>query len=84
MMAISDPEERASVAGIVGMSKTVPSAVSPPIAGYFIQNLTLALPFFAGGILQMTADILFYAFFRKHKPPEELNRSKILKKGDHR
>ncbi|MBQ04730.1 hypothetical protein CL673_08535 [Candidatus Bathyarchaeota archaeon] len=84
MMAISDPEERASVAGIAGMSKTVPSAVSPPIAGYFIQNLTLALPFFAGGILQMTADILFYAFFRKHKPPEELNRSKILKKGDHR
>ena len=80
MMAISDPEERASVAGITGMAKTVPSAVSPPIAGYFIQNLTLALPFFAGGILQMISDTLFYAFFRKHKPPEELNRPKVATK----
>lgn len=72
MMALSHPEERASIAGIAGVSKTAPSGLSPSLTGYAIQQISIHAPFVAGGIFQIISDIMFYSFFRKVKPPEEL------------
>ncbi|MBI2185449.1 MAG: MFS transporter [Thaumarchaeota archaeon] len=74
MMALSHPEERASVAGIAGVSKTAPSGVSPSLSGYAIQQISIHTPFIAGGVFQIVSDILFYFFFRKVKPPEEIRK----------
>jgi MFS family permease len=69
IMTITDPDERASVAGLSGLGSQVTMAVSPVFAGELFQAVSLALPFELAGLLQLVNAALYYAFFRRREPP---------------
>ena len=71
VMGIVRPENRGSAAGITSLSRHVPVAISPTLSAYLMHSLTLNVPIFLGGILQLSHDCIFYYLFRDVKPPEE-------------
>ncbi len=70
--AVVHPEERSSAIGIRSVSHLFPASVSPSLSGYIMQYVSLSLPFFLTGTMQLSSDIAFYLLFRKIKPPEEM------------
>ena len=71
-MAMVKSEERGSAAGVTGLARVVPFSVSPTISTYLMQSVSLTLPLFIGGGLQLANDIAFYLMFRHVQPPEEI------------
>jgi hypothetical protein len=71
-MAMVKSEERGSAAGVTGLARVVPFSISPAISTYLMQSVSLTLPLFIGGGLQLANDIAFYLMFRHVRPPEEL------------
>jgi sugar phosphate permease len=71
-MAMVKSEERGSAAGVTNLARVVPFGVSPTIATYLMQSVSLTLPLLIGGGLQLANDIAFYLMFRHVKPPEEI------------
>jgi MFS family permease len=76
-MAMVQSEERGSAAGVTGLARVVPFGISPTIATYLMQSVSLTLPLFIGGGLQLVNDIAFYLMFRHVKPPEEMKGSRV-------
>lgn len=70
-MAMVKSGERGSAAGVTNLARVVPFGVSPTISAYMMQSLSLTIPLFIGGSLQLAHDIAFYFMFRHHRPPEE-------------
>lgn len=73
-MAMVKSSERGSAAGVTSLARVVPFGISPTISTYLMQSVSLTLPLFIGGALQLANDIAFYIMFRNVKPPEELDR----------
>ncbi|HUZ01028.1 MAG TPA: MFS transporter [Thermomicrobiaceae bacterium] len=71
VMAMAPSEERGTVAGLSNVPAQVTSVLSPTLAGYLFEHISLALPFELGGLIQLAGNVLFYAFFRHVRPPEE-------------
>jgi MFS family permease len=71
-MAMVRSEERGSAAGVTGLARVVPFGISPTISTYLMQSVSLTLPLFIGGGLQLANDIAFYLMFRHVRPPEEM------------
>ncbi len=71
-MAMVQSSERGSAAGVTSLARVVPFGISPTIATYLMQNISLTLPLFIGGGLQLVNDVAFYLMFRHVHPPEEL------------
>lgn len=71
-MAMVQSEERGSAAGVTGLARVVPFGISPTISTYLMQSVSLTLPLFIGGGLQLINDVAFYLMFRHVKPPEEM------------
>ena len=72
-MAMVQSSERGSAAGVTSLARAVPFGISPTIATYLMQNISLTLPLFIGGGLQLVNDVVFYLMFRHVRPPEEMN-----------
>ena len=72
-MAMVQSNERGSAAGVTSLARTVPFGLSPTIATYLMQSVSLSLPLFIGGGLQLVNDVVFYTMFRHVRPPEEIN-----------
>jgi Na+/melibiose symporter-like transporter len=70
-MAMVQSSERGSAAGVTSLARIVPFGISPTISTYLMQSVSLTLPLFIGGGLQLINDIAFYLMFRDVKPPEE-------------
>lgn len=73
LMGIIDPAERSSAAGFANFPSQVTSAISPYLAGYFMEHLTLALPLEFAAAMQGLNTFLYWFFFRNVYPPEELD-----------
>jgi len=76
-MAMVQSSERGSAAGVTNLARVVPFGISPTIATYLMQNISLTLPLFIGGGLQLINDVAFYLMFRHVRPPEELKGSRV-------
>ena len=74
-MAMVKSEERGSAAGVTGLARVVPFGISPTISTYLMQSVSLTLPLFIGGGLQLINDVAFYMIFRHVRPPEEIKES---------
>lgn len=72
-MAMVRSSERGSAAGVTSLARIVPFGISPTIATYLMQSVSLTLPLVLGGGLQFVNDVAFYLMFRRVKPPEELD-----------
>ena len=74
-MAMVRSSERGSAAGVTSLARIVPFGISPTISTYLMQSVSLTLPLFIGGGLQLINDVAFYLMFRHIKPPEEIQPS---------
>jgi MFS family permease len=71
-MAVVDPDERSSAAGITGIARTTGASLSPVLTGPLLANAALMnVPFFLSGGLKIVYDLLLYRNFKAVKPPEE-------------
>jgi MFS family permease len=72
-MAVVDPDERSSAAGITGMARSAGAAAAPAIATPLFTAPILAggLPFVIAGTLKIAYDLLLWRRFRSQRPPEE-------------
>jgi MFS family permease len=71
VMGVIPSSERGTAGALSSLPMQVTSAVSPTIAGYLFDEVSLSLPFEVGALLQGIAATLFYLFFRHQPPPEE-------------
>jgi MFS family permease len=76
-MAMVQSNERGAAAGVTSLARIVPYGISPTISTYLMQSVSLTLPLFIGGGLQLINDIAFYTMFRHVHPPEELAKSPV-------
>jgi MFS family permease len=75
VMGVVPTEERGTVGALSNLPSQATSAVSPVLAGYLFDEVSLSLPFVIGAVLQGINAVLFYTFFRNILPPEEKTRS---------
>lgn len=71
VMGVVPAEERGSVGSLSNLPSQASSALSPTLAGYLFDHVTLAMPFEIGALLQGINALLFFLFFRSTPPPEE-------------
>jgi MFS family permease len=71
VMAVVPTHERGTVAAFSNLPTQVTSAITPGIAGYLFDTVSLELPFEIGAALQFLNASLFYFFFHATRPPEE-------------
>ncbi len=71
LMAVVDPQERTAASSLTNVARNVAQALTPGLAGYAMDALSLGLPFVFGGGLKIAYDLLLLAAFRAVKPPEE-------------
>jgi MFS family permease len=72
VISVVKDEERTAAAGITNISRNISQVLSPSLAGYIIQSLSLFfLPFLIGGVLKVIYDIALYFSFRNIKPQQE-------------
>ncbi len=76
-MAMVQSNERGSAAGVTSLARTVPYGISPTISTYLMQSVSLTLPLFIGGGLQLVNDVVFYMMFRHVRPPEEIAKGPV-------
>lgn len=74
-MAMVKSSERGSAAGVTSLARIVPFGISPTISTYLMQSVSLTLPLFIGGGLQLINDVAFYLMFRHVRPPEEIKKN---------
>jgi len=63
MLAVED-HEREAAASLTNMSRTLAQSVSPTIAGWVMQGLSLGAPIVVGGGLKIVYDLMLYAAIR--------------------
>ncbi len=72
LVSVVKENERTAAAGITNISRNITQSISPSIAGYILQSLSiLSAPFVLGGALKIVYDIMLYFNFKSIKPPEE-------------
>lgn len=71
LVAVVRGDER-TAAGITNISRNITQAVSPSLAGYILQSLSLlSAPFILGGVLKIVYDVILYFNFKSIKPSDE-------------
>ncbi|HUX88218.1 MAG TPA: MFS transporter, partial [Chloroflexota bacterium] len=71
LMGIVRREERSAAAGISNLPSQLVGSLGPTAGGYIIQSVSLDLPIELAAAFQFLNVLMYYAFFRKIKPPEE-------------
>ncbi|MCI0530263.1 MAG: MFS transporter, partial [Nitrospira sp.] len=71
LMAVVDPDERSTAAGLTTIARTIASSLAPMITGVVLEASLLNWPFFLAGGLKIVYDLALYRSFRSLKPPEE-------------
>ena len=72
IVSIVRDEERTATTGITNIARNISQTISPSLAGYIIQSLSLFFaPFLIGGVLKMIYDIALFFSFRNIKPQQE-------------
>jgi predicted MFS family arabinose efflux permease len=72
LMGLIDPAERSSAAGFANTPSQASQSLSAYIAGILIHYVALSMPLVGAGVLQGLNALLYFAFFRNIRPPEEL------------
>jgi len=72
LMGVIPPRERSSAAGMASFPVQAGSSISPYIAGYLMQQISLEMPLELAALLQGINAALYYVFFRDVRPPEEI------------
>jgi MFS family permease len=73
LMGVIKSRRRASAAGVVTVVSRATSAAAPFLTGYFIEYVSISLPFYIAASFQLASAGLMYYLFKDIKPPEEEN-----------
>ncbi|PYV31213.1 MAG: MFS transporter [Acidobacteria bacterium] len=84
ILAVVKPGERTFASGVTNLTRNISRAATPTLAGFLMQHLALATPFYLGGGIKILYDFLFFAAFRHLKPPEEKEASAGAEKSNGR
>lgn len=68
VMSVVPPEERAAAASMTNVPRSLASAISPLLAGLFLQASTFGWPLILGGALKIVYDLLLLLQFRDIRP----------------
>ena len=71
IMAVVAPDERTAASSLTNVARNIAQALTPGLAGWAMEALSLGLPMLLGGGLKIAYDLLLLAAFRHVKPPEE-------------
>jgi len=74
VLAMADPEERASVAALSNVPAQVAMTASPLLTGFLFEVVSLSLPFELSSIFFCLNGIFYWIFFRSRPPEEEVGR----------
>ncbi|HLI16222.1 MAG TPA: MFS transporter [Acidimicrobiales bacterium] len=72
VVAMADPEERSSVAALSNVPSQVIMGLSPLASGYLLDDVSLSLPFEIAGVLQLVNAAMYWLFFRRLPPSDEV------------
>ncbi len=72
VLAMADPEERSSVAGLSNVPSQIAMGLSPLAAGYMLDEVSLSIPFEIAGALQLLNGAMYWYFFHNMPPSEEI------------
>lgn len=70
-MGIIDDDMRGTAAGISGVARRLPGAISPAIAGYWFDQGLLELPFLASAVFMALNAALYFYWFHNIKPKDD-------------
>ena len=71
VMAVVRPEERTFASGVTHLVRLGSWAVAPAFAAMMMSAMSLGAPLFVGAGMKIGYDLLLFAAFRRHRPPEE-------------
>ena len=71
VMAVVRPEERLVASGITHLVRLAGWALGPVVGGILMQDVALGTPFVAAAAMKIAYDVILWAAFRRHRPPEE-------------
>lgn len=71
VMAVVQPQERLTVAGITSVVRSGGWALAPVFAGAMMQSAGLGVPLVLAGIAKISYDLMLWRAFRQVRPPEE-------------
>jgi len=71
VMAMIRPEERTFASGVTHLVRLGSWAVAPAFAGLLMTGVAMGTPLVLGAAMKIGYDLLLYAGFRNHRPPEE-------------
>lgn len=74
-MAIVHPQERTYASGVTNLTRNLAWAGGSSVAGYVMENWSLAAPLYFAAGLKLAYDALLYVAFRRLRPPEERSAS---------
>ncbi|HEV8439966.1 MAG TPA: MFS transporter [Methylomirabilota bacterium] len=75
MLAVED-HEREGAASLTNMSRTLAQSVSPTLAGWVMQGVSLGAPLLLGGGLKIVYDLMLYATIRNVQTAERSERAR--------
>lgn len=70
-MAVVDPAERTSTAGVTSLARGLAQVPGPAIAGSLLVPFGLGVPLLVTALLKITYDVALFAVFRARPAPEE-------------
>jgi MFS family permease len=73
-MALVDPDERSSAAGLTSVARNAAAAIAPAFSGATLAVPAAGLPFLLCGGLKIIYDVALFVTFRRVRPPEESRR----------
>jgi hypothetical protein len=72
-MDLIEERDRNAAAGFTNLSCTVPTSVSPSLAGYAITNIWIGSPILTAGTFKLIYDFLIHYSLRKIRPTEKIS-----------
>ncbi len=77
VMAVVAPEDRTFAAGVTYLVRLGGWAIAPTFAGLMMRGASMAWPLVIGAAMKIAYDLLLYAAFRRHRPPEEAPHQRV-------
>ena len=68
-MAVVDPAERTSTAGVTSLARSTGHMLGPALAAAFLIPIGIGAPLVVGGVLKIAYDVSLYALFRSRPTP---------------
>ncbi|HUJ28577.1 MAG TPA: MFS transporter, partial [Myxococcales bacterium] len=71
VMAMVPREERAAASSVTNVPRSLAASISPLLAGLLLERASYGWPLIIAGALKGAYDLILFASFAAHRPPDE-------------